>query len=86
MGQAHHGQKTLINTEPEAKEKTKEENLIYSEEALNLMTVSQLRRLARELSIKGISREKIKRSRKVDLVMNILVELNESTELKEEEE
>jgi len=79
-------QKTLINTEPEAKEKTKEENLIYSEEALNLMTVSQLRRLARELSIKGISREKIKRSRKVDLVMNILVELNESTELKEEEE
>lgn len=75
-------QKTLINTEPE----TKEVNLIYSEEALNLMTVSQLRRLARELNIKGISREKIKRSRKVDLIVNILAELNESTELKKEEE
>jgi len=79
-------QKTLINTEPETKEKTKEVNLIYSEEALNLMTVSQLRRLARELNIKGISREKIKRSRKVDLIVNILAELNESTELKKEEE
>jgi len=44
------------------------------------MTVSQLRRLARELSITGISREKIKRSRKVDLVVNILKELSEEEE------
>ena len=58
----------------------KDEPLIYSEEALNVMTVSQLRRLARELSIKGISREKIKRSRKVDLVVNILKELSEEEE------
>lgn len=58
----------------------KDEPLIYSEEALNVMTVSQLRRLARELSITGISREKIKRSRKVDLVVNILKELSEEEE------
>jgi len=58
----------------------KDEPLIYSEEALNAMTVSQLRRLARELSITGISREKIKRSRKVDLVVNILKELSEEEE------
>nr|WP_320026628.1 BMC domain-containing protein [uncultured Acetobacterium sp.] len=67
----------------ETKGEIKEETGIYSEETLNLMTVSQLRKLARELSIKGISREKIKRSRKVDLVVNILVELNELNELNE---
>ncbi|MBU4440386.1 MAG: BMC domain-containing protein [Acetobacterium sp.] len=79
-------QDAITSSEQEAQKETKEENVIYSEEKLNLMTVSQLRKLARELSIKGISREKIKRSRKVDLIVNILVELNESTELKEEEE
>ncbi|MDO9492505.1 BMC domain-containing protein [Acetobacterium sp.] len=80
-------QKALMNPEQETHEETyeetKEETLIYSEEALNLMTVSQLRRLARELNITGISREKIKRSRKVDLVVNILVELNKSQEEEE---
>lgn len=79
-------QKAVINSAPETPEETKTVTLSYSEEDLNLMTVSQLRRLARELNIKGISREKIKRSRKVDLVVNILVELNESTVRKEEEE
>lgn len=79
-------QKAVINSVPETQEETKTVTLSYSEEDLNLMTVSQLRRLARELNIKGISREKIKRSRKVDLVVNILVELNESTVRKEEEE
>lgn len=64
----------------EPKDESKDQPLIYSEEALNVMTVSQLRRLARELSIKGISREKIKRSRKVDLVVNILKELSEEEE------
>lgn len=64
----------------EPKDEPKDEPLIYSEEALNVMTVSQLRRLARELSITGISREKIKRSRKVDLVVNILKELSEEEE------
>lgn len=64
----------------EPKDEPKDEPVIYSEEALNAMTVSQLRRLARELSITGISREKIKRSRKVDLVVNILKELSEEEE------
>lgn len=64
----------------EPKDEPKDQPLIYSEEALNVMTVSQLRRLARELSITGISREKIKRSRKVDLVVNILKELSEEEE------
>lgn len=64
----------------EPKDESKDQPLIYSEEALNVMTVSQLRRLARELSITGISREKIKRSRKVDLVVNILKELSEEEE------
>ncbi|WP_050739484.1 BMC domain-containing protein [Acetobacterium bakii] len=52
----------------------------YSEEALNLMTVSRLRKLARDINIKGISREKIKRSRKFDLVANILNELKKEEE------
>lgn len=79
-------QDAITSSEQVDQKETKEENVIYSEEKLNLMTVSQLRKLARELSIKGISREKIKRSRKVDLIVSILAELNESTELKEEEE
>lgn len=79
-------QDAITSSKQAEQKETKEENVIYSEEKLNLMTVSQLRKLARELSIKGISREKIKRSRKVDLIVNILAELNESTELKEEEE
>ncbi|MDZ5725893.1 BMC domain-containing protein [Acetobacterium carbinolicum] len=52
----------------------------YSEESLNLMTVSRLRKLARDINIKGISREKIKRSRKFDLIANILNELKEKEE------
>ncbi|MBI4855541.1 MAG: BMC domain-containing protein [Acetobacterium woodii] len=79
-------QDAITSSEQVDQKETKEENVIYSKEKLNLMTVSQLRKLARELSIKGISREKIKRSRKVDLIVSILAELNESTELKEEEE
>lgn len=76
-------QKAVINSVPETQKETKAATLSYSEETLNLMTVSQLRRLARELNITGISREKIKRSRKVDLVVNILVELNKSQEEEE---
>ncbi|PKM60872.1 MAG: hypothetical protein CVU99_05925 [Firmicutes bacterium HGW-Firmicutes-4] len=54
--------------------------LTFSEESLNLMTVSRLRKIAREMNLKGISREKIKRSRKFDLVANILNELKEEEE------
>lgn len=52
----------------------------YSEDVLNQMTVSNLRKLAREMSLKGMSRERIKRSRKADLITQI------QRELKEEEE
>jgi len=52
----------------------------YSEEELNMMTVSNLRKLAREMNLKGMSKEKIKRSRKFDLISTILSELKREEE------
>lgn len=52
----------------------------YSEEVLNNMTVSNLRKLAREMSLKSMSRERIKRARKSDLIASILSEFKEEEE------
>jgi len=52
----------------------------YSEEALNAMNVSNLRKLAREMKLKWMSKEEIKRSRKAELIANILRELKEEGE------
>lgn len=54
--------------------------LDHSEESLNDMTVSNLRKLAREMNLKNLNKERIKRSRKSVLIENILKELKEEEE------
>ena len=61
-------------------EKNSEKKLAHTEESLNDMTVSNLRKLAREMNLKHLNKERIKRSRKSVLIENILEELKEEEE------